>query len=122
MHKYYFEKLEVWQLSKELMKEIYLITREYPNSESFGLTSQLKRLVLSIPTNLAEGTGRETKKDQAHFTTMAYSSLMEVLSLIILSNDLELINDEKLKELRSTIDHLSNMLNGLRKAQLKRMH
>jgi len=120
MYTYYFEKLEVWQLSKDLMKEIYLITKEYPKSEFYGITSQLKRSSLSIPTNIAEGTGRESNKDQAHFTTMAYASLMEVLNLLIVSYELNLISKEKLLELRSTTNHISNKLIGLRNAQLKR--
>ena len=119
MYKYYFEKLEVWQLSKELVKELYSTTKEFPRSEAYGLTSQIRRSALSIPTNLAEGSSRETKKDQAHFTTMSFSSLMEVLNLLILSNELELISNENFIALRSTINHISNMLIGLRKAQLK---
>jgi len=71
MYTYYFEKLEVWSLPKILVKEVYRITNTFPKSENFGMISQIRRAVVSIPTNLAEGSYRKTKKDQAHFTTIS---------------------------------------------------
>ena len=84
MYTYYFEKLEVWKLSKDLVKEVYLITNNFPNEEKFNIVSQIRRAVISIPTNLSEGSSRSTRKDQANFTTISFSSLMEVLNLLIL--------------------------------------
>ena len=71
-----FEKLKVWIDSKELIKAIYLITKAFPSEEKFGLTNQLRRASISVASNLAERTSRETHKDKARFTTIAYSSLM----------------------------------------------
>jgi four helix bundle protein len=79
MYLYSFEKLEVWKESIKLIKSIYDLTKDFPESEKFGLVNQLRRASVSIASNLAEGTSRSTNKDKAHFTTMAFSSLMEVL-------------------------------------------
>ena len=78
MYTYYFEKMEVWKLSKELVKEIYSLTKEFPKMEEFGLISQLRRAAVSVPTNLAEGSARSTKKDQINFTVISFASLMEL--------------------------------------------
>lgn len=115
-----FEKLTVWIDSKELIKNIYLVTKSFPEEEKFGLTSQLRRASVSVASNLAEGTSRNTNKDKAHFTTMAYSSLMEVLNQIIISKDLNFINDENYKTLRESIEKTANKLNALRKTQLNK--
>ena len=66
---YSFEKLEVWQLAKEFVKEIYKITNNFHKNEKYGLVSQLNRASISITSNLAEGTSRTSKKDQAPFYT-----------------------------------------------------
>lgn len=115
-----FEKLNVWKDSKELIKSIYKISRDFPDDEKFGLTSQLRRASISIASNIAEGTSRHTNKDKAHYTTMAYSSTMEVLNQIIIANELELISEEKYKELRNQIEKISNKLNALRNSQLNK--
>ena len=116
-HTYSFEKLEVWQRSRVLVKMVYQNTRHYPSSETYGLTSQLRRAAVSICTNLAEGSARKTAKDQANFSTMAYSSLMEVLTLTLISNDLEYIDNQQLSDLRELIEELSNKINALRRSQ-----
>ena len=119
MYTFYFEKLEVWKDSKELVKDIYKVTKDFPGHEAFGLTSQLRRAVISIPTNLAEGTSRSTKRDQANFTSISYSSLMEVLNLLILSQELDFINKVDYDRLRNQAEKIANKLIALRKAQLK---
>lgn len=119
MYVYSFEKLEVWKEAVQLSKEVYKITATFPNDEKFGLTSQLRRAAVSISSNLAEGTTRITSKDKAHFTVMAYSSCMEVLNQLIIANELNYILEEDFLELRLRIQKISNMLNALRKAQLK---
>ena len=117
-YKFSFEKLTVWVDSKELIKVIYLITRSFPEEEKFGLTNQLRRASVSVASNLAEGTSRNTNKDKAHFTTISYSSLMEVLNQVIISKELSFINDENYKILRESIEKIANNLNVLRKSQL----
>lgn len=115
MYIFSFEKLEVWKESLELSKEIYKLTKNYPSVEKFGLVSQLRRASNSISSNLAEGTSRMSSKDKAHFTTIAFSSTMEVLNHLILSKELDFIEEKSYLDIR---DKISNMLNALRKAQL----
>ena len=89
-----FEKLNVWIDSKEFAKLIYKITEEFPSEEKYGLTSQLRRASISVTSNLAEGTSRTTNKDKAHFTTVSFSSLMEVLNQVIIARELDFIKQE----------------------------
>jgi four helix bundle protein len=118
MYVYSFEKLEVWKESKKLTKIIYQITLRYPENEKFGLTSQLRRASISVCSNLAEGSARITSKDKAHFSTMAYSSLIEVLNQIIISYELDFIDESDYLNFRILIESLSNKINSLRKFQL----
>ncbi|ULC58500.1 four helix bundle protein [Flaviramulus sp. BrNp1-15] len=117
-YQFSFEKLNVWIDSKELVKLIYLITKEFPSEEKYGLTNQLRRASISIASNLAEGTSRNTNKDKAHFTTLSFSSLMEVLNQIIIAKELDFLNEENYQIIRLEIEKISNKLNALRKAQL----
>ncbi len=113
-----FEKLNVWVDSKELVKLIYLTTKKFPSEEKFGLINQLRRASVSIASNIAEGTSRNTNKDKAHFTTIAFSSLMEVLNQIIISKELDFIDENNYLTIRAEIEKISNKLNALRKSQL----
>jgi len=113
-----FEKLTVWVDSKELIKLIYSVTKNFPDEEKFGLTSQLRRSAISVASNLAEGTSRKTNKDKAHFTTISYSSLMEVLNQIIISKELNLINEKNYLMIRDPIQKIANKLNALKNSQL----
>ena len=115
---YSFEKLEVWQKSRVLVKSIYQMTRKYSDDERFGLVSQMRRCSISIASNLAEGTARKTMKDKAHFSTMAYGSALELLNQLILSLDLEFINQNEYLEVRIQIEEVTNKLNSLRNSQL----
>jgi len=119
MYTFAFEKLTVWQKARKLVKEIYEISRVFPNDEKFGLVSQIRRATVSVSSNIAEGSSRNTKKDQAHFYGMAYSSLMEVLSQVILSCDLEFITEKQYEELRVSVEEISFQLNALRNAVLR---
>ena len=120
LHIFPFEKLRVWQESRVWLRGIYAITKKFPEAEKFGLTSQLNRAAVSIPTNLAEGSGRISKKDQAHFTHIAYSSLMECMNLLILAEDQKFLTQEALESQRSKIAGLSAQLNALHHAQIGR--
>jgi four helix bundle protein len=116
MYTFGFEKLEVWTKSRLLTKKIYVITRNFPDSERFGITPQLQRAVISVCSNIAEGASRWSKKDQTHFYNIPYSSLMETLNQLILSNDLNYLGAEKLTEIRRDIHVISLMLNNLSKS------
>jgi len=119
LKEYSFEKLEVWKTSKEFVKHIYCLTNDFPNREKYGIVNQLRRAVISIPTNLAEGSGRTTGKDKARFTQISYGSLMECLNLIIISNELGLIDNESCQSLRSEIEIISRKLSNLRRVQIQ---
>lgn len=116
MYSFAFEKLEVWKDSKQLSIEIYRITRTFPSEEKFGLTSQLRRATISISSNIAEGSARKTKKDQAHFYVMAFSSAIEVLNQLILCFELELISDDNYFRLRNLLEKITNKLNALHRS------
>ncbi|TBN06771.1 four helix bundle protein [Hyunsoonleella flava] len=118
MRLYSFEKLNVWKDSIELVKSVYEVTKEFPSDEKFGLISQLRRCSVSIASNLAEGTSRQTNKDKAHFTTMAFSSSMELLNQIIISKELNFLDENEYVILRTKIEKITNMLNALRKSQI----
>ena len=120
MKVYSFEKLDVWNESVELVKLIYDITDAFPNDEKFGLISQLRRASVSISSNLAEGTSRKTNKDKAYFTTVAFSSSMEILNQLIISKELKFINENDYILARTKIEKITNMLNALRKYQLNK--
>jgi four helix bundle protein len=88
-----FEQLTVWQKSIEFCVLIYKNTDNFPSSEQFGLTNQLRRASSSISANIAEGFGRRTKNDKLHFYTIAYGSLLEVKSFLYLAQKLGYLND-----------------------------
>ncbi|RZL48368.1 MAG: four helix bundle protein [Pedobacter sp.] len=118
MHIYSFEKLEVWQLSRLFRKEIYKLTNKFPKDETFGLISQIKRSVSSIGACLAEGSGKITSKDKAHYTNMAYTTTLETLNHLIAAMDLAYITEEEYLLNRTRIEALTIKLTGLRKSQL----
>lgn len=113
MYTFSFERLDVWKKSRQLTKSIYMQTRNFPDFEKFGLAGQIQRAVISISSNIAEGSSRKSKKEQVHFYNIAFSSLMETLNQIIISNDLEYIDNQSLVELRKEVHEISRMLNGL---------
>jgi four helix bundle protein len=115
-----YEKLAVWQDARVLIREIYGLTKIFPKSETFGLASQLNRAAVSVACNLAEGSARMSAKDQAHFSQLAYSSLMEVSCLLTICADLALIADEKLLTMRDMVLVLSARIHKLRQSQLAR--
>jgi four helix bundle protein len=118
---YPFEKLRVWQAARDLSKAVYLITGKFPPRELYGLISQCNRAAISVAANLAEGSSRRSRKDQAHFSEIAYGSLMELACLLILSRDLGILPDPSEQDLRSSIEQLSPQLNALHRSQRSRI-
>jgi four helix bundle protein len=117
MKVYSFEKLECWQHARKLAVWTYLNTKNFPSEEKFGIVSQMRRAGISIPSNIAEGTSRKTKKDQSHFSTVAYSSTIELLNDLIISNDLMFLSNEQYKEGRELIERQTLLIATLRKSQ-----
>jgi len=115
-YKFPFENLEVWHKSMSLAKSVYEFTKTFPKSELYGLSSQLQRAVVSIPSNIAEGSVRFSAKEQIRFYEVSYGSLMETLSQLILAENLNYINKEQLEEIRQEIGSTSRMLNALTKS------
>lgn len=115
---YSFEKLEVWILAKELTVFIYEVTRFFPQEEQFGLTNQLRRAIVSVGSNIAEGSGRTSKKDFAHFIQISYASMLEVMQQLIISKELGYIDEEQLKNFRILINQITLKLGALRKSLL----
>ena len=108
-----FRNLNVYIKSKELVKKIYELLKKFPREEQFALCDQLRRAVISIPSNIAEGSGRDSQKDQAHFYNIAYGSLLEVFSQLDIACDLGYISKEEFNQLELLINEEAKMLSGL---------
>jgi four helix bundle protein len=120
-HQYSFEKLRVWQAARQLAKQVYLLTSKFSKREIYGLTGQCNRAAISIAANLAEGSSRQSRKDQAHFSEIAYGSLMELACLLVLCRDGAIVTDESERDVRASIDQLSSQLNALHRSQWSRI-
>lgn len=114
-----FRELEVWRRSIVLSKKVYSVTGDFPKREDYGLTSQIRRAVVSISSNLAEGSGRGTKRDFANFVSVSLGGLRETQSQLFLSKELGYLDEEDLLELDSDIEELARMLIGFRRYLLK---
>ncbi len=119
MFVYSFEKLVFWDDLRAFISEIYKITNNYPKSENYCLIDQIRRACISVSSNLAEGSSRLSRKDQAHFYQISFSSLMEVLSQLIVSLDLNYIDYGTYSSLRKRIDYLAKKITALRKSRLE---
>lgn len=108
-----FKKLRVWQHAHQLTLEIYAVSSTFPSSERYGLTSQIRRAAASIPTNIAEGTGRGSDADFSRFLYIAMGSASETAYQILLARDLNFLKEEKYKELHAELTSLRRMLNAL---------
>lgn len=114
-----FEKLEVWQKSVDFADRVYEATRGFPNDERFGLTSQMRRAAVSISSNIAEGSGRSSDKDFAHFVQIAYGSVMEVVSQIHVAKRQAMLPEKPFQDIYSQAGEISRMLSGLRSSLLR---
>jgi len=117
---YSFEKLEIWQDSRILIREIYKRTNTFPETEKHCLISQMHRAAISIASNIAEGSSRSSRKDQIRFYEIAYGSLTELYCQVILSKDLEYLDNDGFEAIKEQINKISNKLNALRKSMLNR--
>ena len=108
-----FRNLKVWEKSHNLVLDVYTITKSYPLDEKFGLTNQMRRASMSIPTNIAEGCGRGSDIDFARFVQIAMGSACELEYLFILSSDLKYVEVNISKELSNNIREIKRMLVSL---------
>jgi len=108
-----FKDLEVWRVSMDLVVKVYEITREFPKNEQFGLVAQLQRSAVSIPSNIAEGTGRGTRKDFAHFLDQARGSLFEVITQLEICRSLNFGDLDKINAIQMEYEILGMRINAL---------
>ena|SRR3989344_4042247 len=108
-----YEKLEIWQEAIELTTAIYQATKDFPKEEQFGITSQLRRAILSVPLNIAEGQGRKSNADFRRFLLISMGSLNETLTILAVSKNLKIISDEELQKLRQRLLILMKRIQSL---------
>ncbi|MEY8760040.1 four helix bundle protein [Chryseobacterium tongliaoense] len=109
-----FRDLEVWTKSMKLCKLFYLASNDFPKDEMFGLTSQSRRSLYSIPSNIAEGAGRDTNAQFSHFLNIALGSSFEFETQILIANDLGFFRNDDFNIIYSAIKHIQNMLAKLK--------
>jgi len=119
---YAFENMKAWQEARKLVVEVYHLLDDFPKFENYALCDQIRRAIVSVPSNLAEGSGRISIKEQLHFYEISYGSLMEAYNQLIIAADLKYIGDNNLKELEPQIDVVARMLNGLRSSLMKKLN
>ena len=105
-----FEKLLFWQKSISLAKNIYIICNEINSDEKYGLISQMKRCSVSIPSNIAEGSGRNSNKEFNHFLAIALGSAFELQTQLILVKELHLLNEDKVNKLEKKLKDFKQVL------------
>jgi len=108
-----YRDLKVWEKSHQAVLRIYDLTRSFPEEELFGVTSQLRRAAVSVPTNIAEGCGRGTDADFARFLQMGMGSASETDYLVLLSKDLGYLSEANYMPLQASISEVKRMLTGL---------
>jgi len=111
-----FRELRVWQQAMTLVEEVYLLTHEFPNQETYGLMSQVRRAVISVPSNIAEGHTRAHLKEYLHHLSVAQASLAEVETQLEIATRLKYLGPNQLSELLPEINSLGKQLYALRNA------
>ncbi|MCK5029691.1 MAG: four helix bundle protein [Bacteroidales bacterium] len=109
-----FKELIVWQKARKLVKKVYLVVKNFPEEEKYGMISQIKRASISIPANIAEGAGRRTNNDFGRFLDIATGSSFELETLIILSLDLDFIEESDYNNLIEDIEEIQKMIYSLK--------
>ena len=114
-HDFSFEGLRVYQATRQLVKDVYVLVNKFPAVENFALSSQVRRAVVSVSANIAEGSGRNHAKDKAHFIEMAFGSLMEVSSQFEIAEELGYITTEDRLSMDELVKEEARLLSGLQK-------
>ena len=118
--KYSYKNLEAYKESKTLVKQVYALLKKFPHEEQYALCDQLRRAVISVPSNIAEGSGRTSAKDQAHFLEMAFGSLMEVDCQMDIAQDLGYVSSDELEVVSKQVRQVAALLSGMRNKCLER--
>jgi len=105
-----FRKLDIWLKSMDLVVEIYQLTNTFPNNEKFGLSSQMNRSAVSIPSNIAEGSSRSSNKDFSRFLEIAVGSAYEVETQLLIASDLGFVNNEESEKIAGELNEIVKMI------------
>ena len=108
-----FKNLIVYQKSKELVKQVYALLKQFPDDERFALCGQIRRAAISIPSNIVEGMARLSTKDQSHFLNIAYGSLMELYAQLDIAHDLGYVNDDDFAKIEVNLEEIDKMIVSL---------
>ena len=108
-----FQGLLVWRQAMDLAKDSYFLTKKFPKEELYGLTSQIRRAAVSIPANIAEGSGRSTRKDYVNFLRIAQGSLRELETYLLLAPEIGLVQSEAVEALLARVGSVARLLNRL---------
>ena len=108
-----YKELIVWQKAIKLVKEIFILTDKFPKSELYGLISQMRRAAVAIPSNIAEGYGRKSSKEYSQFYSIAYGSVLELETQIIISKELVFTPLENFGKVDSLLEEVARMLNSM---------
>ncbi|PZC52376.1 MULTISPECIES: four helix bundle protein [unclassified Mesotoga] len=108
-----YKELDAWKFSMELAKKIYEITEDFPARETYGLSSQMQRAAVSVPSNIAEGSGRNSRKEFVHFIYHSRGALLELETQLELSRMLGYLHEEKYGETAKLITRIHKIINGL---------
>ena len=114
-----FRELNVWKKAMNLVTQIYKFTKFFPKEEQFGLTNQIRRCAVSIPSNIAEGAGRDSSKDFNRFLSISLGSSFELETQLIISKELEYFNNENFRNIEKELIEIQKMIRGLQKSLKK---
>ena len=117
-----FEKLNAWQEARKLVVIVYQLLEKFPKTENYALSDQLRRAVVSVPSNIAEGTGRLAIKEQIHFLEIAYASLMELYCQLQIAVDLGYITSEELQLVKRKVFTTSKLISGLHTSKVAQLN
>ncbi len=116
-----YQELVVWQRAMDLVQEVYELSKQFPREELYALTSQIRRAAVSVPSNIAEGQGRRTTSDFLRHLSIAYGSLREVETQVMIAQRLKYVTDAKVEFLMDRTGEVGRLLNGLMSALEKRV-
>lgn len=114
MKKYNYKDLDLYKSAKELVLNVYALLRKFPKEEQYALCDQLRRAIISVPSNIAEGLGRVSTKEQIHFLEIAYGSLREVDCQLDIAKDLGYISEEELQNVEKQLEKVAALVAGMR--------
>ena len=119
---YSFEKLKVWQEAKKLVVDVYHLLDNFPKFEKYALCDQIRRAIVSVPSNIAEGSGRRSLKEQIHFLEIAYGSLMETYNQLLIAIELTYITKESVEAIKPSFDAVAKMINALHNKYVRQLN